>query len=123
MMSGFDGSSASDPIASVGWLSVSGVHVVPPSVVFHTPPCAPAAYTVVELRGSTTKAETRPDVTPAELPFAPYGPAKVHCKLCDLAMVARRKTTAVLSLRVSPRRRRVYYDAIPPPTARAHGRI
>jgi hypothetical protein len=38
MISGFDGSSAMLPIASEHWLSVSGTQLVPPLVVFQTPP-------------------------------------------------------------------------------------
>jgi hypothetical protein len=42
MMFGLLGARAIEPMLKVGWLSVSGVHDVPPLVVFQTPPPAAA---------------------------------------------------------------------------------
>src|SRR5207247_8726666 len=63
------GSTASEPTAIVGspllaGLSVSGVHVVPRSVVTQMPPSAPPRYTLFALLGFITKAVTRPEVAP-----------------------------------------------------------
>src|SRR5258708_34756083 len=55
---------ATDPMASEAWPSVSADHVVPPSVLFHTPPPAVPANTVVPLVGSVTSAVMRPLLTP-----------------------------------------------------------
>ena len=44
------GSMAIDPMARDCCESVSGVHVVPPSVVFHTPPSARASVNCLESR-------------------------------------------------------------------------
>src|SRR5919204_4691657 len=55
------GSTATAPMLRVGWLSVRGVHVVPESEVFHTPPPAVPAYTTAEFVGSTASEVTRPD--------------------------------------------------------------
>ena len=60
-MSGADGSRAIEPIESDACVSVSGVQLWPPSVVFHTPPSAAPAYTTSGFRGSTARAEMRPE--------------------------------------------------------------
>src|SRR5258707_35335 len=78
MVEEFCGSIASDPMARDGWSSVSGIHVVPPSDVFQTPPSAEPRYTTLTLRGSTARAVTRPD--PALPPkFTGCGPIEDHC--------------------------------------------
>src|SRR5438046_8356006 len=59
-MVGFEGASASEPIASEAALSKIAVQVVPPSVERHTPPCAVPTYTRLGLVGWTTIAVTRP---------------------------------------------------------------
>jgi hypothetical protein len=48
-----------------------GVQVLPPSVDFQTPPLRAGGETVFALRGSTTIAETQPEMTPALEPDVP----------------------------------------------------
>ena len=65
---------AIEPTASVGWLSMTGVHVIlagfwlsePALVDFHTPPYAPPMYTVlpVESAGSIATEVALPDTNP-----------------------------------------------------------
>src|ERR1051325_7837518 len=57
---GLAGSIAIVPIESVIRSSVSGVHVAPRSVVFHTPPVAVPMYTVDDDAGCTAIDVTRP---------------------------------------------------------------
>src|SRR5438046_10602433 len=81
-MVGFEGASASEPIASEAALSKIAVQVVPPSVERHTPPCAVPTYTRLGLVGWTTIAVTRP-LTGVEIavvwPFGiGYGPIAVQ---------------------------------------------
>src|SRR5438445_799269 len=59
----FERSSAMEPMAVEACLSVKAVQVVPPFVVFHTPPWAPPRYTILTLPGSIASAVTRPETT------------------------------------------------------------
>src|ERR1700739_3409588 len=80
---------AIDPIAVEAWVSVRGTHVVPPLVVFHTPPCAPPRYTMLALPGSIASALTRPDTTGSLYGgLMGWGPIKFHEGL-DAVSVAR----------------------------------
>src|SRR6266849_4873210 len=54
------GATAMQPIARVCCVSVSGFHVVPPSVVFQTPPPAEAIYKVLAFNGSAATPAIRP---------------------------------------------------------------
>src|SRR6187402_694213 len=74
MISGFTGSITIDPIASEHCLSVSGVQVEPPSVVFQTPPCAPPMYTMLLFVGWTATVEMRP----IAVPLIENGPIDCH---------------------------------------------
>src|SRR5579862_7288094 len=67
------GSIVSDPIAVVGIWSVTGVHVVPPSSVRHTPPSAPPTKYVFAAAGLGATALTRPDE-----PLIGSGPRSFH---------------------------------------------
>src|SRR6266508_6632590 len=58
---GFWGSMATAPIAREGCPSNLGLQVVPPSVVFHTPPGAVAMYTPRASVVSVAMSFTRPD--------------------------------------------------------------
>src|SRR3989304_8428049 len=66
-----------------GWAirSASGAQVVPPFVVFHTPPATPAAYIVVGVVGSIRIARVRPPMLP--------GPSWVHAPREAAALMAR----------------------------------
>src|SRR5437762_1881641 len=80
-MSGFGGSSAIDPTSNEGCVSVSGVQLPPPSVVFQTPPSADPRYATFALRGSTTRAVMRPDAEPQQKSISGRGPMSVHCEV------------------------------------------
>src|SRR5262252_7580296 len=60
MMLGDEGATASAPTARSLIASVSGDHVLPSSVVFHTPPSAAPIYIVPGLVGSAARAVARP---------------------------------------------------------------
>src|SRR5579872_5061554 len=66
MMLGLFGSTAIEPTAREAWLSVRGVHDVPPFVVFQTPPYAPPTYRLcpVVSEGSIAIAVMRPEDAP-----------------------------------------------------------
>ncbi len=55
---------ASDPIASVAWLSVSAVQLAPALVLFQTPPPAVPAKITAAFVGSTARLVIRPLVRP-----------------------------------------------------------
>src|SRR5688572_23711709 len=59
-MFGWEGDTAIDPIDEMGCSSKTGFHVVPPSVVFQTPPEAVAAYAVDGSPGTPATRDTRP---------------------------------------------------------------
>jgi hypothetical protein len=64
------------PIDNVTWLSVSAVQVVPPSVVFHTPPPAGDTKMVLADVGSGAIAVMRPLTFPF-VPFELRGPGPI----------------------------------------------
>jgi len=59
-MFGFDGAIATAPIARFGIASVNGIHVTPPSVVFHAPPPALPTTAVPATVGSVAMLSVRP---------------------------------------------------------------
>src|SRR5260370_2679404 len=65
------GAMATAPMNSVDWPSVSGVQLLPPSVVLHTPPPAAAMNMRLALLGSGAMPTVRPATT---LAFTPNGP-------------------------------------------------
>src|ERR1700682_5812755 len=86
----FEGSSAMEPTAVEACVSVKGVQVVPPFVVFHTPPCAPPRYTILTLPGSIASAVTRPETTGSVYGVSMgCGPMKVQEGGADSAQRAR----------------------------------
>src|SRR6202022_375981 len=64
------GSIARAPIAREAALAVSGDQLVPPLVLFQTPPPAVPAKTVEAFVGSVTRLVTRPETLPKLLPGA-----------------------------------------------------
>src|SRR5258708_40119479 len=88
-----------EPMAIVACVSVKGAQVVPPFVVFHTPPGAPPRYTVLTFPGSMASAVTRPETTGALYGvLIGCGPMKVHEGIdagADCAKSARRAPSSV----------------------------
>src|SRR5688572_6687133 len=80
MTLGLLGASATLPMKLMSCWSVSGVHALPPLVVFHTPPPAVATYHVLGSLGCVAMSSTRPEQNPNE--NAPQssgaGPMNVH---------------------------------------------
>src|SRR5947199_47601 len=66
------------PMFSEHWESVSGVQLLPPSVVFHTPPLAAPMYIVFAF--TTAIAVTRPDAVynPPKPEMMELGPSATH---------------------------------------------
>src|SRR3954447_25345316 len=61
MMLGLLGEIVIEPMKRVGWLSVSATQLLPPSIVFQTPPPGVATKMVLTSDGSAAIALTRPD--------------------------------------------------------------
>src|SRR5687767_20394 len=68
-----DGSSATAPIDCTGWLSNTGLNVVPPSFDFHTPPEAAPTYRTTRPFSSwvAASAAMRPDIAAEPMFRAP----------------------------------------------------
>src|SRR4051812_19717551 len=85
MTLGLLGATAMAPMNKVDCVSVLGVQVAPPSVVFQTPPPAAAIYTVLTFVGSAAMPVIRPETgwRPGTWPL-PMGPGPSAVQLVVL---------------------------------------